>query len=68
LNIGPLWTPIFPTLGGLILESGSIGQHAAATAREYGIPAIVSVKHALQRIPDGAWVSLDGVAGTIELE
>jgi pyruvate,water dikinase len=66
-NIGPLWTPIFPMLGGLILETGAVGQHAAATAREYGVPAVVGVKRALQRIPDGAWVSLDGTAGTVEL-
>jgi pyruvate,water dikinase len=67
-NVGPLWTPIFPMLGGLILESGAIGQHAAATAREYGIPAVVNVKHATQRIPQGAWVTIDGTAGTVELD
>ncbi len=67
-NIGPRWTPIFPMLGGLILESGSVGQHAAATAREYGVPAVVNVKQAIAHIPDGAWVTIDGVAGTIALE
>jgi pyruvate,water dikinase len=66
-NIGPLWTPIFPILGGLILEEGGIGQHAAATAREYNIPAVVNIKQALRRIPDGAWLTIDGTAGVIEL-
>ena len=67
-NVGPRWTPIFPTLGRLILESGSIGQHAAATAREYGVPAACNVKQAVDRIPDGAWVTLDGATGIVELE
>jgi pyruvate,water dikinase len=66
-NVGPLWTPIFPILGGLILESGSIGQHAAATAREYNVPAVVKVSQATRLIPDGAWLTIDGTTGTIEL-
>lgn len=66
-NVGPLWTPIFPLLGGLVLETGSIGQHAAATAREYGIPAVIGVQQARQRIPAGAWVLIDGAQGKIEL-
>jgi rifampicin phosphotransferase len=66
-NIGPLWTPIFPRLGGLILESGSVGQHAAATAREYGIPAVVGVKHATKRLSEGGWVSIDGTLGLVTI-
>jgi phosphohistidine swiveling domain-containing protein len=66
-NVGPAWLPLFPLLGGLILEGGSIGQHAAATAREYGIPAVVNVKHAIERIPDWSWVTVDGASGTVEL-
>lgn len=66
-NVGPLWIPIFPILGGLILEGGAVGQHAAATAREYNIPAVVNVKQATRRIPDGAWLTVDGTTGTIEL-
>lgn len=65
-NVGPLWTPLFPLLGGLILEGGAIGQHAAATAREYGIPAVIGVKQARQQIPAGAWLLVDGGEGKIE--
>ncbi|MCA9972280.1 MAG: hypothetical protein KC425_18790, partial [Anaerolineales bacterium] len=64
-NAGPLWTPYFPLLGGLVLEEGSLGQHAAATARELGIPAIIQLPDATRRIPDGARVRIDGAAGTI---
>jgi pyruvate,water dikinase len=66
-NIGPLWTPLFPILGGLVLEGGSILSHAPAPAREYGVPAVVNVKAALRRIPDGALVTMDGTTGIVEI-
>jgi phosphoenolpyruvate synthase/pyruvate phosphate dikinase len=65
-NAGPQWTPFFPALGGLVLDSGSLGQHAAATAREYGIPAVIAAGDATRRIPDGAWITIDGTAGTVD--
>jgi phosphoenolpyruvate synthase/pyruvate phosphate dikinase len=64
-NAGPLWTPLFPILGGLVLESGSLGQHAAVTAREYGVPAVIGCRRATQQIPDGAIVQVDGQAGVV---
>jgi phosphoenolpyruvate synthase/pyruvate phosphate dikinase len=59
-NVGPRWTPLLPILGGMVLDGGSLGQHAAATAREYGVPAVIETKNGTRRIPDGAWVSVDG--------
>jgi phosphohistidine swiveling domain-containing protein len=67
-NAGPRWTPVFPILGGLVLDGGSIGQHAATTAREYGVPAVIETRNASRRIPDGAWVTVDGTNGTVELD
>lgn len=64
-NIGPLWTPLFPLLGGLVLEQGSLGQHAAATAREYGIPAIINCRQATRLIIDGTFLHVDGTAGIV---
>ncbi|MEZ4735341.1 MAG: PEP-utilizing enzyme [Caldilineaceae bacterium] len=66
-NVGPLWTPVFSILGGLVLESGSVGQHAAATAREYGVPTVIQVKHARHRIPDSAWILVNGTQGQVTL-
>jgi rifampicin phosphotransferase len=65
-NAGPLWTPIFPILGGIVLDGGAIAMHAIATAREYGIPAVVATGDATRRIRDGAWITVDGAAGTVE--
>ncbi|GAB4158626.1 MAG: PEP/pyruvate-binding domain-containing protein [Candidatus Promineifilaceae bacterium] len=64
-NAGPLWTPFFPILGGIVLAGGAIGQHAATTAREYGIPAIIHCRAALNVIQDGDVIHLDATAGIV---
>jgi pyruvate,water dikinase len=66
-NAGPLWTPYFPQLGGLVLEEGSLGQHAAATAREYGIPAVIRCRQATRLIANGDWIKLDGATGSVAI-
>lgn len=68
VNAGPAWTPIFPVLGGLVLDEGAFGQHATTTAREYGVPAVIRTRSATRRINDGTWVVVDGEAGTVEIE
>jgi rifampicin phosphotransferase len=67
-NVGPRWTPLFPLLGGLVLDGGSIGQHAAVTAREYGVPAVIGARWATQRIRNGDHVTLDGTTGRVEYQ
>ena len=67
-NMGPRWTPLVPILGGLVLDSGAVGQHHSIMAREYGVPAVVCAGNATVRIPDGAWVTVDGTAGTVEVQ
>jgi pyruvate,water dikinase len=65
---GPRWTPILPTLGGLVLDGGSVGQHHSIIAREFGIPAVVGTGNGTSRISDGAWITVDGDTGAIEME
>src|SRR5262245_18030978 len=66
-NAGPLWTPLFPILGGLVLDQGVLMQHAAVVAREYGVPMVIETQTAILLISDGQWVIVDGTAGTVEL-
>jgi phosphohistidine swiveling domain-containing protein len=68
VNVGPRWTLAFPLLGGLVLDSGAVGQHAAATAREYGIPAVVGTRFATQYIRNGTAVVVDGITGKVDYE
>lgn len=63
----PAWTPLFMLAGGLITEVGGMMTHGSVVAREYGIPAVVGVHQATQRLQDGQTIRLDGTSGTIEV-
>ncbi len=58
------WTPLFTKAGAVVAESGGILSHSSIVAREYGIPAVVSVPGAC-RIADGTLVTVDGYRGEI---
>ena len=60
------WAPLFARAGAVISESGGILSHSSIVAREYRIPAVVSVRGAL-RIKDGTMVTVDGYSGKISL-
>jgi pyruvate,water dikinase len=64
----PGWTPLFLKASGLVMEVGGAMAHGAIVAREYGIPAIVGVAGATQRIATGSHVTLDGAAGMVLIE
>jgi rifampicin phosphotransferase len=61
----PGWTPLFLTAGGLVMEMGGPMSHGAIVAREYGIPAVVGVPDATERINTGERITVDGAAGEI---
>jgi rifampicin phosphotransferase len=61
----PGWTPLFLTAGGLVMEMGGPMSHGAIVAREYGIPAVVGVPDATERIETGARITVDGSAGEV---
>ena len=64
----PGWTPLFLTAGGLVMETGGSMSHGVIVAREYGIPAVVGVPGATERIPTGSRITVDGTSGTIVIE
>jgi pyruvate,water dikinase len=61
----PAWTPIFPRLGGLVMEVGGQLSHGSIVAREYGIPAVVGVQGATDLLQDGELIRVDGISGTV---
>lgn len=63
----PVWTPLFAIAAGLITDVGGILSHGAIVAREYGIPAVMSVSGATEHLSDGQLVTVDGTKGTISL-
>jgi phosphohistidine swiveling domain-containing protein len=64
----PGWTPLFLTAGGLVMEMGGAMSHGAVVAREYGIPAVVGVPDATERIATGERITVDGSTGTISTQ
>ncbi len=66
-NVGPEWTPAFAVLGGLVLDEGSLSQHAAIVAREYRIPSVMQTREATSHIADGQQIVVDGDQGIVEL-
>jgi pyruvate,water dikinase len=62
---GPALSHILPRVAGVVAELGGSTSHLASLARERGIPMVLGVNDATRRIPDGAQVAVDGVAGVV---
>jgi phosphohistidine swiveling domain-containing protein len=60
------WTPLFSKAGAVIAESGGILSHSSIVAREYNIPAVVSVPGACN-LADDVMVTIDGYSGEIHI-
>jgi phosphohistidine swiveling domain-containing protein len=52
----------------LVSETGGLLDHGAALARELGITCVVGCHDAWSRLDDGMLVSVDGAAGTVEVD
>ncbi len=62
---GPVLGRILTRVAGVVAELGGSTSHLASLARERGIPMVLGVRNATQRIPDGKHVAVDGVAGVV---
>ena len=62
---GPALSQILPRVAGVVAELGGSTSHLASLARERGIPMVLGVLDATRKIPDGAQVAVDGVAGIV---
>ena len=63
----PGWTPLFLTAAALVTETGAIMAHGPTVAREYGLPAVICVPGATDKITTGQLITVDGAAGTVTL-
>ena len=61
----PAWTPLFQVAVAAVVDLGSVGSHAAITAREYGIPAVMGTGNGTAVLVDGQRVEVDGTAGVV---
>lgn len=62
----PGWTSAFNIIDGIVTETGGALAHAACLAREYGLPA-AQIAGAMQLIPDGATITVDGGSGRVTM-
>jgi len=62
---GPALGPVLAHVAGVVAELGGSTSHLASLARERGVPLVLGVADATRRIPDGATVAVDGVAGVV---
>ena len=63
----PGWTPLFLHAAALVMEYGGMLSHGAIVAREYGIPAVVNITAATQRIQSGQRLRVDGDRGVVSI-
>ena len=61
----PAWTPLFLPAAAVVVNVGALMSHAVIVSRELGIPCVVAVDGATDRIEDGAEIEVDGTTGTV---
>jgi len=67
-TLDPGLAPLLPRLSGLVAETGSVLAHLAILAREAGVPAVVGFPGALDRLPPGTVVRINGDTGEVHRE
>jgi len=63
----PAWTPLFLPAAAVVVNVGALMSHAVIVSRELGIPCVVAVTDATERIRDGMLVEVDGAAGQVRI-
>jgi phosphohistidine swiveling domain-containing protein len=61
----PAFSAALSIAGGLVVEQGGYMSHAAVTARELCLPAVIGAAGAIAAIPDGCIVCVDPGAGMV---
>ncbi len=61
----PAWTPLFQRAAAVVVDTGGAASHAAITAREYGVPAVMGTVNGTQKLSDGQWIQVDGSLGLV---
>jgi phosphohistidine swiveling domain-containing protein len=59
------WSVLFPNVGALVTDHGSVLSHPAIISREYGVPAVLATATATTTFTDGQLLTVDGTAGVV---
>ncbi|MHC4342614.1 MAG: PEP-utilizing enzyme, partial [Planctomycetota bacterium] len=63
----PSWTPLFFRAAALVTAMGGNLSHGSILARECGLPAVVNVPGAMEKLVDGQQILVDGDRGEIRV-
>ncbi|MCF6409763.1 phosphoenolpyruvate synthase [Pseudalkalibacillus salsuginis] len=63
----PGWTPLFQSAKALVMEIGGTMTHGSVVAREYGIPAVVGIDGATQKIKNGQRIRVNAEEGYVQI-
>ena len=61
------WTPLFLVAGAVVVDVGALNSHAVVVSRELGIPCVLSLDDATDRLRNGMQLAVDGTAGTVTI-
>jgi phosphohistidine swiveling domain-containing protein len=67
-TLSPGLGPLLPRLEGIVAETGSVLSHLAILAREAGVATVVGYAGAMEDLPEGAVVLVDGDAGRVTIK
>jgi pyruvate,water dikinase len=67
-TLTPGLAPLLPRLKGLVAETGSVLSHLAILARENRVPTVVGYARAVDELPAGAVVVVNGESGQVTIE
>ena len=59
------WAVLFPSVGALVTDRGSVLSHPAIISREYGVPAVLATGNATSTFTDGQLLTVDGTTGVV---
>ena len=59
------WAVLFPSVGALVTDKGSVLSHPAIISREYGVPAVLATGNATSTFTDGQLLTVDGTTGVV---
>ncbi|HEX7132245.1 MAG TPA: PEP-utilizing enzyme, partial [Iamia sp.] len=66
-TLTPGLAPLLTRLAGIVAETGSVLAHLAILSREAGVPIVVGYANAVDELPEGVEVTVDGDTGQVTL-
>jgi pyruvate,water dikinase len=67
-TLQPGLAPLLPRLKGVVAETGSVLSHLAILAREARVATVVGYAGAMDDLPEGAVVRVDGESGQVDVQ